>query len=88
MSWAFLPRSFSSFTNGDSDLCSRSTALKQFSAPTQNSELTTGSHDKWLRLLASREHWDPNALEPVASNGDSPLLEFIDMERGGGCYIV
>jgi len=77
-----LPRSFSSFTNSDNDLCSRSTALEQFSAPVQNSKLTTGSHDKWLLLLASREHWDPNALEPVASNGYSPLFEFVEREKG------
>ena len=35
-----------------------------------------GSRNKWQLLEASREHWNPNALEPLTSNGISPLPEF------------
>jgi len=41
----------------------------------------------WKLLEASRDNWNPNELEPMTSNGISPLLEFTE-RREGAFYCV
>jgi len=48
----------------------------------------SGSHHRWQLLEASRDNWNPNELEPMTSNGISPLLEFTERREGPFYCIV